>query len=378
MRDLLASIIEAVTIGHTVAWLLTLASGVAAGAERDWSFSTPETVQGETVVEFVMVEKIVEVPATQYRWGYPVRDSRTWYTHPGVHGLAGMRKHLKTRVHAGKFDDAKLDDLTLPELESLHSDDHQGRVKQFAKVVIPSLAVLQPATPIRGSTLVWNKEFLATAPPAANPTGPLRWIIETNPACAVCVKNWSDAMRELKKGGWSFGGPGNHFQREEVRFDHPIPVWKLMLGDKEVTRHVGYTSSATLSAEYLREFEIANAPQGPAKAIDAGTISKDEVQGYVSLFVKWFGPEGSAVVPNLKRREPCNGMNIDVPANVRFSWIAGTDGGFALNFNPDTRPVGRWGIFSQSVSAMIYDPSIGEVRFVTPMARYSPVLKVVD
>ena len=230
----------------------------------------------------------------------------------------------------------------------------------------------------RVTTVVWNETFLETEPIAATPTGPLRWLIETNPACSVCGSNWSDAKKELSPGGWSFGGAGNHFQREEVRFDHPIPVWKLMLGDKEIERHVGYVSPSLLRERYLREFEIANAPQGPAKTIDAGTITKEEVERYRNLFVRWFGLEGSVVVPNLKRREPWKEVIIDVPANVGFAWKIGDDGGITLNFNADTRPVGRWGIFSQSVSSMIYDTSVGEVRFVTPMARFSPVLKVVE
>ena len=251
------------------------------------------------------------------------------------------------------------------------------------KIVTVEKIVKVPAS--RESTLVWNKEFLETEPPKQEP---YRWVMESNPTCIHCTRNWLAAELELGPKGYLFGGEGKHFQKEEISLENPpvqktgdsysIPVWKLMLGDKELKRHVGYTSPLVLKAEYLEEYATINAPRGAVKSIDAGTITKEEVEGYLGFFVKWFGPTGKIVLPNLKHREPWNNVNIDVPANVGFSWDHGADGGFTVNFNPDTRPVGRWGIFSQSVSAMIYDPSIGEVRFVTPLARYSPVLKVVE
>jgi hypothetical protein len=57
---------------------------------------------------------------------YPLRGSL--WTHPG-NGKAGLINHLMTGQHAGKFSRSYLESLDLAELESLHSDDHEGRVK---------------------------------------------------------------------------------------------------------------------------------------------------------------------------------------------------------------------------------------------------------
>lgn len=56
---------------------------------------------------------------------YPVRGN--WWGHPG-----NVKHHLKTGFHAGKFDHSWIDSLTNAQAESLHSDDHEGRVQMAA------------------------------------------------------------------------------------------------------------------------------------------------------------------------------------------------------------------------------------------------------
>ena len=57
-------------------------------------------------------------PRTSY---YPVRNS--WWT--GMYSY----KHFLTKSHSGKFNEDWLKRLSYEELQSLHSDDHEGRVK---------------------------------------------------------------------------------------------------------------------------------------------------------------------------------------------------------------------------------------------------------
>lgn len=59
-------------------------------------------------------------PPVATRLGYPVRGN--WWT-----GCPGWQ-HLATGEHAGKFDNVWLTTLSWAELQSLHSDDHEGRV----------------------------------------------------------------------------------------------------------------------------------------------------------------------------------------------------------------------------------------------------------
>lgn len=62
------------------------------------------------------------VPRVVVRTGYPLRSS--WWSHPDE-----IHAHLKSGEHRGKWPAAWVDSLTAAEAESLHSDDHQMRVK---------------------------------------------------------------------------------------------------------------------------------------------------------------------------------------------------------------------------------------------------------
>lgn len=99
--------------------------------------------------EFPNVPDPVVEPLKQVVNGhYPVRGS--WWSHPG-----DIRSHLvNAPQHRGKFDVAWMNSLSVPELKSLHSDDHEGRVKwQFvnkygmAKVEATKPAVVQAPKP---------------------------------------------------------------------------------------------------------------------------------------------------------------------------------------------------------------------------------------
>ena len=65
---------------------------------------------------------------------YPVRDSRTWWSHPGERTKPNIINHLMTGEHSGKYARATLEQMTLAELESLHSDDHEHRRKAIANI----------------------------------------------------------------------------------------------------------------------------------------------------------------------------------------------------------------------------------------------------
>lgn len=67
--------------------------------------------------------------------GYPVRGNL--WSHPG-----NIHAHLKTGEHRGKWPSVWIDSLTVAQAESLHSDDHEGRVKwQY----VPKAVVEAPA-----------------------------------------------------------------------------------------------------------------------------------------------------------------------------------------------------------------------------------------
>lgn len=95
----------------------------------------------------VVVPQVAEPDPPPALPHYPIR--RNWWSG------CGNWRHLTVGPHAGKFDHTWLQSLSNEELQSLHSDDHEGRTK-WEYVVRPQQAV-QPK---------------ATAPPRANcPTG---------------------------------------------------------------------------------------------------------------------------------------------------------------------------------------------------------------
>lgn len=71
------------------------------------------------------VRPVAPAPAPAAPSGYPTRQN--WWTHPGS-GKAGLINHLASDgIHRGKFDRAWLETLSVAQLESLHSDHHEGR-----------------------------------------------------------------------------------------------------------------------------------------------------------------------------------------------------------------------------------------------------------
>jgi hypothetical protein len=61
-------------------------------------------------------------PVAAIKTGYPVHPTR--WTYPGE-----IHSHLKSGQHSGKWPAWWIDTLTRQQAESLHDDDHEGRVK---------------------------------------------------------------------------------------------------------------------------------------------------------------------------------------------------------------------------------------------------------
>lgn len=85
---------------------------------------------------------VAPAPVPAPRAGYPTRGS--WWTHPGS-GKAGLINHLTSDgIHHGKFSRAWLETLSVAQLESLHSDHHEGRV-HWANVGSSSASSARPS-----------------------------------------------------------------------------------------------------------------------------------------------------------------------------------------------------------------------------------------
>lgn len=111
--------------------ILTLLVAAEARGQVTWHRIEPSM----SAVQWESIEPTFSAPHARH--GYPLRGR--WYSHPS----GSLVTHLSSGVHAGKFDVAWLRQLEPEELESLHSDDHQGIVK-WQHVVRPVQAAAKP------------------------------------------------------------------------------------------------------------------------------------------------------------------------------------------------------------------------------------------
>lgn len=91
---------------------------------------------------------------------YPVRDSRTWWSHPGQRTKENIINHLMSGEHGGKFRRDMLEKMTLQELESLHSDDHEKKVKPIADSGKKMIPVYENRRVCNGGTCTTTKVFV--------------------------------------------------------------------------------------------------------------------------------------------------------------------------------------------------------------------------
>lgn len=112
----------------------------------------PKLTEPETPVVPVVEDNPPPPPAPSVepekvvRSGYPVRPQKNYWSHPGVIGREQLIKHLQQGFHAGKFDPEWLEAMTIDELESLHSDDHDRVLKAHVRIVPQDSVAPVPTT----------------------------------------------------------------------------------------------------------------------------------------------------------------------------------------------------------------------------------------
>ncbi len=117
--------------------LLTVALSLGDNSDLPVAFETG-TIATEQVKKIEKPPAKTKVKAEVWKFsGYPVRPSNTWWT-----GCKDWT-HLAQGAHAGQFPVEWLKMLSNAEIQSLHSDDHEGKVKtQY----IPGRDILFTAT----------------------------------------------------------------------------------------------------------------------------------------------------------------------------------------------------------------------------------------
>ena len=240
------------------------------------------------------------------------------------------------------------------------------------KIVETKTITVEPLTLV--TAIKWNEDFLSSSLPMKEVEVPsVEWQMEGNDTCAVCKVNWASVQSVLPT---TTVQSGISFSKIDVPFNKPLPVWNLYQDGQLVRSYPGqYPLQTLLNTSNLlpRKSRDEYTYSSLTGTVDAGTIDKTYVEETIKWFVKFFGRSGTHTLPNIARKEPVGPVNVDIPAKIGISWLLDSSGKFTVNLNP--KPVGRWGLFSQSISSIVYDGK-GQVRFVTPLSALNPVLTV--
>lgn len=158
---------------------------------------------------FVSVSVTREVPKITYQVVdayYPIRGG--WWT-----GCPNWT-HLTIGEHTGKFDHAWLAALSNAEVQSLHSDDHEGRVKwAYAKRPgqwVSRVAVRQQPTEYVSTTVYQSAPLYAVVEPIPMTKKEIREAKKAEKAIGRAVYGTRDGKHPGRVGSWlrgSFGDP---------------------------------------------------------------------------------------------------------------------------------------------------------------------------
>jgi hypothetical protein len=191
-QEAVAIMIDRLLIGSAICVMLVVAA-CSVSAEK---------------VTFLPTEKVVFTGKQSV--SYPLRKS--WWTVNGTHpSRAEMIKHLETGQHAGKFPKSYLNALSLEELHSLHSDDHEGKL---------AVGSLQNS----------------------------RIVVVTTANCGPC-RTWKAREKPvLQKAGYKFGTKGNVDFLEVSKYSgvRSVPAFILEINGRPVRRLVGYARASQL------------------------------------------------------------------------------------------------------------------------------------
>ena len=166
-------------------------------------------------------QKFVFVEAPKV--SYPVRN--LWWTVNGKYPeKEEMIEHLQTGMHRGKFSVEYLSSLTKQELHSLHSDDHENKVKQLTQT---------------------NFE----------PRKAVQLVVVSTANCGPC-RAWEQREQPVfKKFGWKFGPSGHVYKVSKHPEARSYPTFLLVKNGKTVQKFVGYRSANVLMAAYNKLFQ---------------------------------------------------------------------------------------------------------------------------
>lgn len=138
------------------------------GSGLDWTAISQGTSDEPVGLSFAVLSRAIDDPRpepSRVSLGYPQRAD--YWSHPGV-GKADLIQHLQSGDHhRGKFDADYLWSLSIAELESLHSDDHEGCASMQLSRLIAGGERRTPAPP---SPVV---ELAAVIPAKPQPAAPV-------------------------------------------------------------------------------------------------------------------------------------------------------------------------------------------------------------
>lgn len=265
-----------------------------------------------------------------------------------------------------------------PALAKDWSGEHPARVvEKIVEVpvekVVEKLVEVTKLSPPPQIEFNWSEEFLNLEQKEITPEVSLVWWEETNQACNICKDNWASLEHDqtLKSGNWIVGGENGHFRQVDVPFDKVLPNWVLKRNGKEIRRLVGRQHSITLRDIYLQENSQA-VSSIPQTAINVGTI--DNCKASIDIVMSIIGDQGSLSCTGKPQKYVLNGLNLNVPANLRASCVTKGDEVTATFSQPILVQWSRLSMVSLSISGFVYDKQTGTMTCSSPLSLVNPVI----
>jgi len=224
------------------------------------------------------------------------------------------------------------------------------------------------------TAVTWSEELLSMTEQPASSTEqePLVMVMESHPSCRFCPGEWQriTGSSDFAERGWK-SGVGCHFEKRDVVFDHTLPNWVLMRGDKKIAEFAAGASLESLTQAYSVEHGKTPVKSASFSALNAGTIKRQDVE----MFLESIGAEGSfSKVRGKEQVVHANGIDVIIPAKFEESHNTDASGVFTANVKPSV--VAKWGLIRVPVSGV--RRSGDEIRIFSPLSMFDPVLKVVD
>lgn len=274
------------------------------------------------------------------REGYPLRTAA--YTHPKFKSIAEFVAHLRQGVHRVRLAGYAVEQYTWAELESIHSDDHEGRLKPAVQVGVSRSVSTAAMADVLGVT--WDEAAVNSINAGVQAVGaPYVVTVYVSgpdahcPACEILKRNL---------------GPGD----SSVKINYvtsTAPAWLNTRGSVpflycEATKRIGWGSGYKTVQQVRDAFNI---PSATTQDLVVGGVTAGSIDRItVDMLLKFFRPRKGSYTGGNDEMRFTGYVTLIIPADMQAAWSTVGDV-TTLRFS-GRKPSARWGLIDQQVDGI--------------------------